>query len=81
MRVRPTTSMTLCAITSCGAARAVADVQVNLAPKDEKRRSHDIARRVRPAIRQIAVKFDAHVKVAEAPPCPPGTANACCPTL
>ncbi len=50
----------------------VADIQVNLAPKDEReQQSHDIARRARPAIQQIAAKYGARVKVAEVPPGPP----------
>jgi multidrug efflux pump subunit AcrB/rhodanese-related sulfurtransferase len=50
----------------------VADIQVNLIPKgDRKAQSHDIAKRVRPAIQQIAAKFQARVKVSETPPGPP----------
>src|SRR5690606_31216043 len=50
----------------------VADVQVNLAPKhDRKRQSHDIAVAVRPAIDSIARAYDARAKVAEIPPGPP----------
>jgi multidrug efflux pump subunit AcrB len=50
----------------------VADIQVNLAPKDEReQQSHDIAKRARPAIQQIAAKYGARVKVAEVPPGPP----------
>src|SRR5262245_49532325 len=50
----------------------VADIQVNLAPKDERdSQSHDIAKRARPAIQQIAAKYGARVKVAEVPPGPP----------
>ncbi len=50
----------------------VADIQVNLVSKDERAaQSHDIARRVRPTIQQIAVKYGARVKVAEVPPGPP----------
>ncbi|MFB3905821.1 MAG: efflux RND transporter permease subunit [Acidobacteriota bacterium] len=49
-----------------------ADIQVNLAPKEERdAQSHDIARRVRPAIQEIARRFGARVKVAEVPPGPP----------
>jgi multidrug efflux pump subunit AcrB len=51
---------------------AVADIQVNLRPKDErKKQSHDIAKRVRPAIAAIAEKYGAAVAVAEVPPGPP----------
>jgi multidrug efflux pump subunit AcrB len=50
----------------------VADVQVNLLPKhDRKAASHDIARRVRPALREIADRYDARIAVAEVPPGPP----------
>jgi multidrug efflux pump subunit AcrB len=50
----------------------VADIQVNLVGKGERSaQSHDIAKRVRPAIQQIAVKHNARVKVAEVPPGPP----------
>ena len=50
----------------------VADIQVNLVPKgDRKAQSHEIAKRVRPAIQQIAVKYEARVKVSEVPPGPP----------
>ncbi|MFZ0061910.1 MAG: efflux RND transporter permease subunit [Pyrinomonadaceae bacterium] len=50
----------------------VADIQVNLVPKDERSaQSHDIAKRVRPAIQQIATKYLARVKVSETPPGPP----------
>jgi multidrug efflux pump subunit AcrB len=50
----------------------VADIQVNLVPKGERlAQSHDIAKRVRPAIQQIAAKYMARVKVSETPPGPP----------
>jgi len=50
----------------------VADIQVNLLPKGERsEQSHDIAKRVRPGIQQIAARFGARVKVTEAPPGPP----------
>jgi multidrug efflux pump subunit AcrB len=50
----------------------VADIQVNLVPKDERRaQSHDIARRVRPPIQEIAARYGARVKIAEVPPGPP----------
>ena len=50
----------------------VADIQVNLAPKGERKaQSHDIAKRVRPAIRTVAARHGARVKVAEVPPGPP----------
>jgi len=50
----------------------VADVQVNLAPKGERRaQSHEIAKRLRPGIAEIARRAGARVKVAEVPPGPP----------
>ena len=50
----------------------VADIQVNLVPKNERKaQSHDIAKRVRPAVAKIAEKFGARVAVAEVPPGPP----------
>ncbi len=50
----------------------VADLQVNLAPKhDRDDQSHDIARRIRPAIEEIAARNGAAVKIAEVPPGPP----------
>ncbi len=49
-----------------------ADIQVNLVPKgDRKAQSHDIAKRVRPAIDAVAARHGARVKVAEVPPGPP----------
>ncbi len=50
----------------------VADIQVNLVDKSERsEQSHDIAKRVRPAIQAIAAKYGARVKIAEVPPGPP----------
>src|SRR6266511_25000 len=50
----------------------VADIQVNLVPKGERdAQSDDIAKRVRPRIREIAKRYDARVKIAEVPPGPP----------
>ena len=50
----------------------VADIQVNLAPKHERKaQSHDIAKRVRPQVAAIAAKFGARVAIAEVPPGPP----------
>jgi len=50
----------------------VADIQVNLVPKHERSaQSHDIAKRVRPRIAEIAARYDARVAVAEVPPGPP----------
>jgi len=49
-----------------------ADIQINLVPKhDRTSQSHDIARRVRPAVAAIAAKHGARVAVAEVPPGPP----------
>jgi multidrug efflux pump subunit AcrB len=50
----------------------VADIHVNLAPKEDRaRQSHDIAKAVRPVLQAIAQKHNARIKVAEAPPGPP----------
>ena len=50
----------------------VADIQVNLLPKGERKaQSHDITKRVRPRVAAIAAKFGARVAVAEVPPGPP----------
>jgi len=50
----------------------VADLQVNLLPKhDRKASSHDIAKRVRPKLEKIARRYDAAIAVAEVPPGPP----------
>jgi multidrug efflux pump subunit AcrB len=50
----------------------VADIQVNLVSKGKrKQQSHDIAKRVRPALKSIADRYQARVKVAEVPPGPP----------
>jgi multidrug efflux pump subunit AcrB len=50
----------------------LADLQINLLPKDEREaQSHEIAKRVRPAVAAIAAKYGATVAVAEVPPGPP----------
>ncbi|HXE75472.1 MAG TPA: efflux RND transporter permease subunit [Candidatus Xenobia bacterium] len=50
----------------------VADIQVNLLPRHERgAQSHDIAKRVRPALQEIAQRYGASIKVAEVPPGPP----------
>ncbi len=50
----------------------LADIQVNLLPKDERKdQSHAIAKRIRPLVKDIADKYGARVKVAEIPPGPP----------
>jgi multidrug efflux pump subunit AcrB len=49
-----------------------ADIQVNLAPKeDRKEQSHAIARRLRPEIVALARRHGARAKVIEIPPGPP----------
>jgi multidrug efflux pump subunit AcrB len=49
-----------------------ADIQVNLAPKGERKaQSHDIAKRVRPLIEPVAARYQGRIKVAEVPPGPP----------
>jgi multidrug efflux pump subunit AcrB len=51
---------------------SVADIQVNLRPKhDRKAQSHEIAKRMRPAVAAVAGRFGARVAVAEVPPGPP----------
>ncbi len=50
----------------------VADIQVNLLPRHERdAQSHDIAKRVRPGLQEIARRYHANIKVAEVPPGPP----------
>ncbi len=50
----------------------VADLQVNLVSKSERKaQSHDIAKRIRPRVTEIAAKHGARVAVAEVPPGPP----------
>jgi multidrug efflux pump subunit AcrB len=50
----------------------LADLQVNLTPKDARReQSHDIAKRVRERLAPIARRFNATLQVAEVPPGPP----------
>ena len=50
----------------------VADLQVNLLPKDERKRdSHPFAKDVRILLAPIAKKWNANVKVTEVPPGPP----------
>jgi multidrug efflux pump subunit AcrB len=51
---------------------SVADVQVNLLPKGERRsQSHDVATRIRPRVAEIAARYGARVAIAEVPPGPP----------
>jgi multidrug efflux pump subunit AcrB len=50
----------------------VADIQVNLVSKHERSaQSHDIAKRVRPRLAEIAARYQARVAIAEVPPGPP----------
>ena len=50
----------------------VAEIQVNLVGKElREEQSHDIARRIRPALKAIADRYGARLKVAEIPPGPP----------
>jgi multidrug efflux pump subunit AcrB len=50
----------------------VADIQVNLLPKGQRTApSHDIAKRIRPRVGEIAARYGARVAVAEVPPGPP----------
>ena len=50
----------------------VADIQVNLLPKHERsEQSHDIAKRLRPRLQEVAKRFNARIKVTEIPPGPP----------
>lgn len=49
-----------------------ADIQVNFAPRDRRKaQSHDIAKRIRPAIQKIGSRHNANIKVVEVPPGPP----------
>jgi multidrug efflux pump subunit AcrB len=49
-----------------------ADIQVNLLPRHERdAQSHEIARRLRPELQEIAWRYGANIKVAEVPPGPP----------
>jgi multidrug efflux pump subunit AcrB len=50
----------------------LADLQVNLLPKDERsEQSHDIAKRVRERLVPMAGRFGATIQVSEVPPGPP----------
>jgi len=49
-----------------------ADIQINLAPKDQRAaQSHEVARRMRPHVQEIARRYGANVKIVEVPPGPP----------
>ncbi|MDD5168432.1 MAG: efflux RND transporter permease subunit, partial [Syntrophales bacterium] len=50
----------------------VADIQVNLVARDRRKaQSHDIAKRLRPALKTISDRYGARIKLAEIPPGPP----------
>lgn len=50
----------------------VADIQVNLVDKEERReQSHAIAKAMRAPVQKIAAKYNANVKIVEVPPGPP----------
>ena len=50
----------------------VADIQVNLLPKDARKlQSHEIAKQMRTRLLPVAAKYGARIKVAEVPPGPP----------
>ncbi|KAA3649802.1 MAG: AcrB/AcrD/AcrF family protein [Bacteroidetes bacterium] len=50
----------------------VADIQVNLLPKAERKdQSHDIVKRIREDIQTIGDKYGANIKLVEVPPGPP----------
>ena len=53
-------------------ASEAGDLQVNLVGKKERsRKSHEIAQGVRPRLEEIALRWNARVKVVEVPPGPP----------
>jgi multidrug efflux pump subunit AcrB len=50
----------------------LADIQVNFVGKSQRSaQSHEIAKRIRPVLKEIADRYGAQVKVAEIPPGPP----------
>ncbi|MEM0517215.1 efflux RND transporter permease subunit [Aequorivita flava] len=50
----------------------MADIQVNLVKKDDRKlQSHDVAKLLRPKIQEIGAKFGANIKIVEVPPGPP----------
>lgn len=54
------------------AASYQADIQVNLTAKHHRKaQSHDIVRRIRPRMEELAKSLGARVKIAEVPPGPP----------
>ncbi len=57
----------------------MADIQVNLVDKKKRSaQSHDIAKRVRGPIQEIAARYQASVKIAEVPPGPPVLSTLVC---
>ena len=50
----------------------VADLQINFVSKEKRvQQSHDLAKRLRPALKEIGDRYAARLKVAEIPPGPP----------
>jgi len=50
----------------------IADLQVNFVAKDKRvQQSHDLAKRLRPRLKEIGDRYGASIKVAEIPPGPP----------
>lgn len=50
----------------------VADIQVNFLPKKERHlQSHDLAKAIRPKLKEIGDRYNARIQVAEIPPGPP----------
>jgi len=50
----------------------VADIQVNFLPReDRQRQSHDIAKAIRPKLKEIGDRYNARIQIAEIPPGPP----------
>ncbi|MBW2470710.1 MAG: efflux RND transporter permease subunit [Deltaproteobacteria bacterium] len=50
----------------------VADLQVNFVSKEKRvQQSHDLAKRLRPSLKEIGDRYAASIKVAEIPPGPP----------
>jgi multidrug efflux pump subunit AcrB len=50
----------------------VSDIQVNFVAKGQRKdQSHDIAKRLRPGLKEIGDRYGARIKVAEIPPGPP----------
>jgi multidrug efflux pump subunit AcrB len=50
----------------------VVDVRVNLLPREQRRaKSHDVVRRIRPAVAAAAARFGARIASEEVPPGPP----------